>query len=68
MVVLLKATVERLERDNADLRAERDRMLAIIERFTADHIPLPRRRPWPGLIAWARRIVYGDDRGTGGAL
>jgi hypothetical protein len=40
-----------------------------VERARLDRLLADRsaRRPWPGLVAWARRIVYGDDRGTGGA-
>lgn len=43
----------------ADLRAERDRLLALVERLTAERA-LPPQRPWPGARAAWRRFWTGD--------
>jgi hypothetical protein len=60
---------ERQRAEAAERRqAEQDRRLDDMLRQLAElRDERQRRRPWPGLIAWARRIVYGDNRGTGGA-
>ncbi len=42
----------------ADLTAERNRLLAVVERLAAER--RPERRPWPGLRAWWRRLVEGE--------
>lgn len=53
VVEVLREHVARLEADVADLRAERDRHLAIIEELAS-------RRRWPGLVPWLRRVLYGE--------
>ena len=50
--------IARLEADIADLRAERDRLLVLVERLAAE-----RRRPWPGLRRWWRRVWEGEGSG-----
>jgi len=42
------------DRELAEVKAERDRLLAIVERFAAE------RRPWPGMVAWWRRFWRGE--------
>ena len=42
----------------ADLRAERDRLLALVEQLAAERRQAE-RRPWPGLKAWLRRLWEG---------
>jgi hypothetical protein len=67
----LKARLAREDarREAAEARlAEWDRRLDdVLHQLAKLREERQRRRPWPGLVAWARRIVYGDDRGTGGA-
>jgi uncharacterized coiled-coil protein SlyX len=53
-------TIARLETDVADLRAERDRLLALVEQLAAERRE-PERRPWPGVRRWWRRFVEGES-------
>ena len=54
-----------LQRQLEEARADKERLFRLLEDQRAT--VAPQQRSWPGLIARARRIVYGDDRGTGGA-
>ena len=51
-----QTTLRLAERDAriADLTAERDRLLALVEQLAAE------RRPWPGLRRWLRRVWEGE--------
>ena len=56
-------TLERLVAEQGrtieDLRAERDKLLAMLDATLAEH--RERHRPWPGLRRWWRRIVEGEE-------
>jgi chromosome segregation ATPase len=48
----------RVEGELAEVKAERDRLLALVERLAAER--RPEHRPWPGLKAWWRRVWEGE--------
>jgi chromosome segregation ATPase len=45
------------DRELAEVKAERDRLLTLVEQLAAER---RQRRPWPGLRAWWRRFVEGE--------
>ena len=53
----LRQRLEELRRDLAEVKVERDRLLAMLDEALAER---RERRPWPGLRAWWRRIIEGE--------
>ncbi len=46
------------DRELLEVKAERDRLLGLVEQLAAER--RPERRPWPGLKAWWRRVWEGE--------